>query len=182
MATTLSDIPLTRNDGSADSIGAHRGKVLLIVNTASQCGLTPQYAGLKALQERYGDKGFEVLAFPANDFGAQEPGSDDEIAQFCETEYGVNFPVFEKASVVGPEKQALYKELVAAVPNKRGDSDVFRARLERAGMIPNNDPEVLWNFEKFLVGRDGAVLARFAPSTAPDDAELTGLIESAIDA
>lgn len=176
----LSDIALTRNDGTSDSIGAHRGNVLLIVNVASQCGLTPQYAGLKALQDKYGPRGFEVLGFPANDFGAQEPGSDAEIATFCETSFGVNFPLFAKASVVGGDKQPLYAELIEAAPTKQGDPEAFRERLRGFGMTPNEDPEVLWNFEKFLVGRDGEVIARFAPTTAPDDPALTAAIEGAL--
>ncbi len=176
----LSDIALTRGDGGADSLAAHGGKVLLIVNVASQCGLTPQYAGLQALQDKYGDEGFEVLAFPANDFGAQEPGTDAEIATFCETSFGVNFPVFAKASVVGAGKQPLYAELVEAAPTKLGDAEGFRAKLRDYGMTPNEDPEVLWNFEKFLVGRDGEVIARFSPTTAPDDPMLTSAIEAAL--
>jgi len=176
----LPDIALTRNDGSADSLAAHKGKVLLIVNVASQCGLTPQYAGLQALQEKYGDKGFEVLGFPANDFGAQEPGSDTEIATFCETSFGVNFPLFTKASVIGDDKQPLYAELVAAAPTKQGDAEAFREKLRGFGMVPTEDPEVLWNFEKFLVGRSGEVIARFAPTTTPDDADLVAAIEAAL--
>ena len=110
----LKDIPLTRNDGSPDSLAAHAGKVLLVVNTASQCGLTPQYEGLEALHKTYCDKGFEVLAFPANDFGAQEPGSDEEIASFCSTNFGTSFPIFAKADVTGPDKQELYAALTQA--------------------------------------------------------------------
>lgn len=178
--TKLSDVTLTRGDGGTDSLAAHRGKVLLIVNTASQCGLTPQYAGLQALHDRFGEQGFEVLGFPANDFGAQEPGTDAEIAQFCETSFNIGFPLFAKASVVGADKQPLYKELVAAQPTKRGDAAGMREMLKKHGMTPNEDPEVLWNFEKFLVGKDGEVLARFSPSTAPDDPELVTAIEDAL--
>ncbi|HEX2794983.1 MAG TPA: glutathione peroxidase [Croceicoccus sp.] len=176
----LSDIALTRGNGGADSLAAHRGNVLLIVNVASQCGLTPQYAGLQALHDKYADHGFEVLGFPANDFGAQEPGTDAEIATFCETNFGVSFPVFAKASVVGADKQPLYAELVEAAPTKQGDAEGFRAKLRDYGMTPNEDPEVLWNFEKFLVGRDGEVIARFSPTTAPDDPELVDAIEAAL--
>lgn len=178
MAQPLPDIALTRNDGSPDSIGAHRGKVLLVVNTASQCGLTPQYSGLESLQKIYGDKGFEVLGFPANDFGAQEPGTDEEIAKFCETGFNVSFPLFAKASVVGEGKQPLYAALTAAVPDKRGNPEAFRERLRGFGMTPNPDPEVLWNFEKFLIAKDGSVAARFAPTVTPDDPELVSAIET----
>jgi len=178
MTQPLPDVPLTRGDGSSDSLGAHRGNVLLVVNTASQCGLTPQYAGLQALQADYGDQGLEVLGFPANDFGAQEPGTDEEIAKFCETGFNVSFPIFAKASVVGDDKQPLYAELVKAMPGKSGDPEAFRERLRGYGMTPNEDPEVLWNFEKFLVARDGSVAARFAPTVAPDDAGLVAAIEA----
>lgn len=178
MTQPLSDIALTRNDGTPDSLSAHRGKVLLVVNTASQCGLTPQYAGLQALQEKYSNNGLEVLGFPANDFGAQEPGTDAEIRTFCETGFNVSFPLFAKASVAGDDKQPLYAALTAAMPEKRGDPEAFRERLRGYGMVPNPDPEVLWNFEKFLVGRDGSVAARFAPTVAPDDADLTAAIEA----
>lgn len=178
MTQPLPDVPLTRNDGSPDSLSAHRGKVLLVVNTASQCGLTPQYAGLQSLHDQYGTQGFEVLGFPANDFGAQEPGSDAEIRTFCETGFNVSFPLYAKASVVGDAKQPLYAALTAAIPEKQGDPETFRERLRGYGMTPNPDPEVLWNFEKFLVGRDGTVAARFSPTVAPDDAALVGAIEA----
>ena len=178
MTQPLPDIALIRNDGSADSLAAHRGHVLLVVNTASQCGLTPQYAGLQALQQAYGDRGFEVLGFPANDFGAQEPGTDQEIAQFCETGFNVSFPLFAKASVVGEGKQPLYAELVKAMPEKQGDPESFRERLRGYGITPNPDPEVLWNFEKFVISRDGTVVARFAPTVTPDDPALVAAIEA----
>lgn len=178
----LPDIALTRGDGTPDSLKAHAGKVLLVVNTASQCGLTPQYGGLEALHQQLGPRGFEVLAFPANDFGAQEPGSDGEIASFCEVNFGASFPIFAKASVVGEAKQPLYAALTEAAPTKRGDAETFRERLRSHGMVPNEDPEVLWNFEKFLIGRGGAVIARFAPTTAPDDPELLAEIERALEA
>ena len=176
----LPDIPLTRGDGSPDSLVAHAGKVLLVVNTASQCGLTPQYAGLEALHRQYGPDGFAVLALPANDFGSQEPGSDGEIASFCEVNFGASFPIFAKASVVGADKQPLYAALIAAMPTKRGDAEGMKARFRANGREPNEDPEVLWNFEKFLIGRDGEVIARFAPATAPDDPALVAEITRAL--
>jgi len=180
MSSPLPDIQLTRNDGSADSLAAHRGNVLLVVNTASACGLTPQYEGLEKLRQTYGPQGFKVLGFPANDFGAQEPGSDPEIAQFCATNFNVSFPLFAKDTVVGEAKQPLYAALTRAAPEKRGDAAGFRALLEGHGMSPNPDPEVLWNFEKFLIDREGRVVTRFSPNTAPDDAELTAAIEQAL--
>ena len=171
-------IPLSRIDGASDSLAQHRGKVLLVVNVASKCGLTPQYEGLEKLYQDYGDKGFEVLGFPANDFGAQEPGTHDEIVEFCQANYGVSFPLYAKAPVSGEDKQPLYAELTSAIPTKQGDVDGMKERFRGYGMTPNDDPEVLWNFEKFLIAKDGSVAARFAPATAPDDPALISAIES----
>ncbi len=173
----LASIPLTRIDGKADTLGDHAGKVLLVVNVASKCGLTPQYEGLEAIYGEYKDKGFEVLGFPANDFGAQEPGTHEEIAEFCSVNYGVSFPLFAKADVTGEAKQPLYAALTEAVPTKQGDVEGMKERFKGYGMTPNDDPEVLWNFEKFLIARDGSVVGRFAPGTAPQDPLLTGAIE-----
>jgi len=178
MPADLAAIPLTRLDGGSDSLANHAGKVLLVVNVASKCGLTPQYEGLEQLYKGYQDKGFEVLGFPANDFGAQEPGTNEEIAEFCSLNYGVSFPMFTKADVTGPGKQPLYAALTAAVPTKRGDVDGMKERFKGYGMTPNEDPEVLWNFEKFLIARDGTVAGRFAPAMKPDDPELVAAIEA----
>ena len=156
--TAIQDIPLTTISGAEDSLGQHAGKVLLIVNVASKCGLTPQYDGLEALYRTYGDKGFEVLGFPANDFGAQEPGTNEEIATFCRTNFSVDFPMFAKISVKEPDQHPLYTELVKTAP---------------AGPIA-------WNFEKFLVGRGGTVIGRFGPRTTPDDPALVAAIEAAL--
>lgn len=174
----LASIPLTRIDGTPDSLGEHAGKVLLVVNVASKCGLTPQYEGLEALYGEYRDKGLEILGFPANDFGAQEPGTHEEIAQFCSANYGVSFPLFAKADVTGAGKQPLYAALTEAQPTKQGPAEEFRERLKGYGMTPTQDPEVLWNFEKFLVGRDGKVAARFAPGVEPKDPALVAAIEA----
>ena len=176
--TELAAIPLTRIDGGSDSLANHKGKVLLVVNVASQCGLTPQYEGLEKLYNEKKDKGFEVLGFPANDFGAQEPGSHEEIAEFCKANYGVSFPLFAKADVTGPGKQPLYAALTEAMPAKQGPAGEFRERLKGYGMTPTEDPEVLWNFEKFVIGKDGNVAARFAPGTEPGDPELISVIEA----
>ena len=176
--TDLASIPLTRIDGSADHLGNHAGKVLLVVNVASQCGLTPQYERLEALYQARKADGLEVLGFPANDFGAQEPGSHDEIVEFCTRNYGVSFPLFAKADVTGPAQQPLYAALTAALPTKQGPAAEFRERLKGYGMTPTEDPDVLWNFEKFLIGRDGKVAARFAPGVTPDDPALVGAIEA----
>ena len=178
MADTIAAIPLTRIDGANDRLADHAGHVLLVVNVASKCGLTPQYAGLEQLYQTHRDKGFEVLGFPANDFGAQEPGTHEEIVEFCSANYGVSFPMFTKADVSGPGKQPLYAALTEAMPEKQGDAAGWRAKLRDYGMTPTEDPEVLWNFEKFLIARDGRVAARFSPSVTPDDPELVAAIEA----
>jgi glutathione peroxidase len=180
MAADLAAIPLTRLDGASDSLANHAGKVLLVVNVASKCGLTPQYAGLEKLYTDLNSDGFEVLGFPANDFGAQEPGSNEEIAEFCSLNYGVSFPLFAKADVTGPGKQPLYAALTEAAPTKRGDVSGFKDNLKGYGLTANDDPEVLWNFEKFLIGKDSTVLARFAPDTKPYDPALISAIEAAL--
>ena len=174
----LGAIPLTRIDGASDSLANHKGNVLLVVNVASKCGLTPQYEGLEKLYKEYKNKGFEVLGFPANDFGAQEPGTHEEIMEFCSLNYGVSFPLFAKADVTGEGKQPLYAALTEAVPTKQGDVAGMKERFRGYGMTPNDDPEVLWNFEKFLIAKDGSVAARFAPGTDPHDPLIVGAIEA----
>lgn len=174
--TAIQDVPLKTIKGEATSLGDYAGKVLLLVNVASKCGLTPQYEGLEKLYAKYKDQGFAVLGFPANDFAGQEPGTNEEIATFCTTNFGATFPMFEKASIVGPEKHPLYRELTAAIPDATGEGPM-REKLAGYGMTPNAQPEVLWNFEKFLIGRDGEPVARFSPDTAPDDDKLVGAIE-----
>jgi glutathione peroxidase len=176
--TDLTAIPLTRIDGASDSLAQHKGNVLLVVNVASKCGLTPQYEGLEKLYNEKKDSGFEVLGFPANDFGAQEPGMHEEIQEFCKVNYGVTFPLFAKADVTGEGKQPLYAALTAAVPTKVGPAEEFREKLKGYGMTPTQDPEVLWNFEKFLIAKDGSVAGRFAPGTEPNDPALLSAIEA----
>lgn len=172
----MQDIPLKTITGEDSSLADYAGQVLLIVNTASKCGLTPQYEGLEALHAKYKDDGFSVLGFPANDFAGQEPGSDEEIASFCTTNFGVAFPMFSKIGVVGPDKHPLYASLTASLPEAQGDG-TLREKLKGYGMTPNPAPEVLWNFEKFLIGRDGEPVARFASDTTPDDPALVTAIE-----
>ena len=179
MTTALQDIPVTRIDGSPASLGDYAGKVLLVVNVASQCGLTPQYAGLEKLYEDKRAQGLEVLGFPANDFGAQEPGSDTEISEFCSLTYDVKFPMFSKISVLGADQHPLYAGLVAAQPAAVGDGP-FRERLKGYGIAAADPVDVLWNFEKFLVGRDGRVVARFAPDVTADDPRLVQAIADAL--
>lgn len=178
MTTALQSIPLQTIDHKDSSLDAYAGKVVLVVNVASKCGLTPQYEGLEALYRTYKDQGLVIAGFPANDFAGQEPGTEEEIATFCSTSYSVTFPMFSKVTVVGEDKHPLYAALTAAAPKAQGDGDSFRERLRGFGMTPNPEPEVLWNFEKFLIARDGTVAARFAPSTSPDDPELVAAIEA----
>jgi glutathione peroxidase len=175
--TTLGDIEFQKMDGSTGTLSEHSGEVVLVVNVASKCGLTPQYEALEQLYRNRGSDGFTVLAFPANDFGGQEPGTDDEIAEFCSTEYSVTFPVMSKISVVGDEQHPLYAALTSELPTADG-KDEFRAHLRSFDLDPTDDPEVLWNFEKFLIGRDGGVVSRFAPSVAPDDPQLVATVEA----
>ncbi|MFJ7911754.1 glutathione peroxidase [Kitasatospora sp. NPDC096204] len=161
---SLYDIPLRTLDGAATSLADHKGKALLIVNVASQCGLTPQYTGLENLQKRYAGRGFTVLGFPCNQFAGQEPGSAEEIRAFCSTTYGVTFPLFEKIDVNGEERHPLYAKLTA-VADAEG----------QAG-------DVSWNFEKFLISPDGTVVARLRPPVEPESAELTAAIEAVLPA
>jgi len=175
--TAIQDIPVSTITGEHASLADHAGSVLLVVNVASKCGLTPQYTALEALYEERHDRGFEILGFPANNFGAQEPGSDEEIAEFCSTNYSVTFPMFSKVSVVGDDQHPLYRELTTAAPRAEGDPDAFRERLRGFGMTPNEDHDILWNFEKFLVARDGTVVRRFAPTVTPDDPAIVAAID-----
>lgn len=173
------DIPVATITGDETTLAEHRGKVLLLVNVASKCGLTPQYEALEGLFEAKRADGFEVLGFPANDFGGQEPGTDDEIAEFCSTNFAVQFPLYSKIVVTGADKHPLYEALIAAVPDSEGeDSEAFRERLRGHGIDATEAPEVLWNFEKFLVAKDGTVARRFAPTVTPDDPQLVAAIDA----
>ncbi|HKY80351.1 MAG TPA: glutathione peroxidase [Sphingobium sp.] len=176
--TAIQQIPLKTIKGADASLNDYAGQVVLAVNVASKCGLTPQYEGLEKLYSDYKDQGLVVAGFPANDFGAQEPGSNDEIASFCTTNFGVDFPMFEKIVVTGADKHPLYAALTSELPQAAGNGDAFRERLKGYGMTPTQEPEVLWNFEKFLIARDGTVAARFAPDTAPNDPALLSAIEA----
>jgi glutathione peroxidase len=158
--TKLLDIPLKDIDGKDTSLKQYQGKVLLIVNVASRCGFTPQYTGLEALHRKYKDQGFTVLGFPCNDFGAQEPGTNKEIKEFCSTNFDVTFPMFDKLHVKGAEQHPLYTALSGKDSPFPGD--------------------VKWNFGKFLVGADGRILARFDSKVAPDSTELVGAVEKAL--
>lgn len=157
---SLYDIPVNALDGAPGQLAEQKGKLSLVVNVASKCGLTPQYTALEELQERYADRGFTVLGFPCNQFLGQEPGTPEEIATFCSTTYGVSFPLFEKVEVNGENRHPLYAELTA-----RADAD-------------GHDGDIRWNFEKFLVSPDGEVIERFAPTTVPDDPAVVEAIEA----
>ena len=159
---TVHDIDLQTLSGDAATLGDFAGSTILVVNVASQCGLTPQYASLQRLYERFADRGLVVAGFPCNQFGAQEPGTTDEISDFCSVNYGVTFPMFAKIDVNGPDRHPLYTELTgsADAEGKAGD--------------------IQWNFEKFLVGPDGKVLARFRPLTEPDAPEVVSVIEGSL--
>lgn len=186
MSTPVYEIPLVAISGDPTSLAAYRGKVLLVVNVASQCGLTGQYDALKKIYSRFKGSGLVVLGFPANDFGAQEPGSNEEIATFCRTAYGVDFPMFSKIAVTGPATHPLYQTLIAAEPKATGATRLgFRENLERflakTNRGPTNpEPGILWNFEKFLIDRQGNVVARFSPEMVPDDPAIVGAIERAL--
>jgi glutathione peroxidase len=174
----LQRIPLKTIDGQERMLADYAGKVVLVVNVASKCGLTPQYEGLEALYREQRDQGLVVLGFPANNFREQEPGTDAEIADFCTLTYGVDFPMFAKISVAGADTHPLYAALIQAQPVATSpDGADMRAKLTGYGITPNPEPEVLWNFEKFLIGRSGAVVARFSPDTDPHDPALTAAIE-----
>jgi glutathione peroxidase len=179
--TAISDIPLKTIKGEPAKLADYKGKVLLVVNVASKCGLTPQYEGLQKLYEEKHGAGLEILGFPANDFRGQEPGTEEEISSFCSTTYNVTFPLFSKIEVTGEHIHPLYKELTAAKPAAEGGT-AFRERLAGYGMTPNPEPGVLWNFEKFVIGRDGKVIGRFTPDTTADDPKLLAALDEALSA
>lgn len=175
------DIPVHKITGEGTSLSGYRGKVLLIVNTASKCGLTPQYDALEKLYARHKADGLEILGFPANDFAGQEPGSNEEIASFCKGSFGVSFPLFQKITVTGADCHPLYRELIAEKPEATAkEPGIFRKRLIDFGIQPNPAPGILWNFEKFVVNRNGRVVDRFSPEIVPDDPIIVASIESAL--
>ena len=179
MSTSIYDIPVKKINGTDASLAEFKGDVVLVVNVASKCGLTPQYEGLEKLYEQYKGQGLVIAGFPANDFKAQEPGTNEEIQSFCTLNYGVQFPIFEKITVVGEGKHPLYAALTAAQPNAISLAEVpFRQKLKGYGIDANPEPEIMWNFEKFIVSRDGQVVKRFTPDTAPDAPELVAAIKA----
>jgi glutathione peroxidase len=162
MQKSIYDFSARTIDGTPKKLADYRGKVLLVVNVASQCGLTPQYKGLEALREEYGARGLEVLGFPANEFGAQEPGTETQIKEFCETRYGVKFDMFAKVKVKGPGIDPIFEYLTSKESN------------------PAFGGDIKWNFNKFLVGKDGALLARFEPQVEPTSPEVKAAVEKAL--
>jgi glutathione peroxidase len=161
-ASSVLDFTLNSIDGKPAPLAAYRGKVIVIVNVASQCGYTPQYAGLEKVYEKYKDRGFVILGFPANNFGEQEPGTNEEIKTFCKSKYQVTFPMYAKVSVAGGDATPLYQFLTDKKSN------------------PATGGEIQWNFTKFLVDRNGKVIARFEPAIEPESADVTGAIEKAL--
>ncbi|HTL59275.1 MAG TPA: glutathione peroxidase [Candidatus Limnocylindrales bacterium] len=159
-AGSIHDIPLKDIDGKETTLKPYQGKVVLVVNVASRCGFTPQYKGLETIYEKYKDKGFAVLGFPCNQFGQQEPGTSDEIKQFCSSKYSVTFPLYSKIDVNGPNRHPLYVALAGKDSPFPGD--------------------IKWNFSKFLIGRDGKILKRFESPITPESPELTSAIEAAL--
>lgn len=175
-AESLYDIPFATADGRRASLGDYAGQVILVVNVASRCGLTPQYDGLVQLQARFKDLGFTVLGFPSNDFAGQEPGSNAEIQQFCRLTYGVDFPVFAKMPVRGEGAHPLYRRLTLEIPRALERQGHLRAHLVAKGLAGKPE-DVLWNFEKFVINRSGKVVARFAPDVTPDDPMVARVID-----
>lgn len=179
MSAAIYDIPVKKITGEDATLGEFKGDVLLVVNVASKCGLTPQYEGLEKLYEQYKGQGLVVAGFPANDFKSQEPGTEAEIQSFCTTNFGVQFPMFGKVTVVGEAKHPLYAALIAAQPKAVQTGEVpFREKLKGYGIDANPAPELTWNFEKFVVSRSGEVVGRFEPDTQPDAPELVAAIKA----
>ncbi len=168
---SLYDIEVKTIEGPSTTMGEFKGSVLMVVNVASACGLTPQYAALEKIYETYIDKGFLVLGFPCNDFGGQEPGTESDIQKFCETRFNVQFPMFSKIKVKGADKHPLYAALIAEKPQA----------VQPNGAVEGNG-DISWNFEKFLIGRDGKVIERFSPKLTPDSPIVTKAIETALEA
>jgi glutathione peroxidase len=159
---TIYDFTLNSIDGQPAPLAAYKGKVVMLVNVASRCGFTPQYSALESIYEKYKDRGFVIVGIPANNFGAQEPGTNQEIKTFCSSKYNVKFPMMSKVSVKGDDKTPLYQYLTDKSAS------------------PKTGGEIQWNFTKFLVGPDGQIVARFEPAVTPDSAEVTGAIEKAL--
>ncbi|WP_456295087.1 redoxin domain-containing protein [Vibrio sp. AK197] len=174
------DIEVTSIDGKALTLSQYQGKVLLVVNVASECGLTPQYEALEALYKQKKDQGLEILGFPCNQFGAQEPGSEAEIQNFCTANFGVEFPMFSKIDVNGDNRHPLYQQLLSEIPERTFAPDSgFVEKLKGHG-IEGKEGDILWNFEKFLINKQGQVVGHFAPDMTPDHPILQQAIDKAL--
>ncbi len=179
MTADIYSIPVQKITGEPASLAEFKGSAVLVVNVASQCMFTPQYEGLEKLYDRFRERGFVVAGFPANDFKEQEPDSNEQIHSFCTLSYGVKFPMYGKITVVGPGKHPLYAALIAAQPKAISvGGNPFRQQLKGWGVATTEEPEISWNFEKFLVSRAGEVVKRFTPETVPDAPELVAAIDS----
>jgi len=177
--SSLYDINVTDIDGKTQTLGEYAGNVLLVVNVASKCGLTPQYEALEKLYEQHADEGLVVMGFPCNQFAGQEPGSEQEIQDFCMSNYGVRFPMFGKINVNGDSRHPLYQALVGARPKAQSLPDgSLRVRLAERNLLSADDSDVMWNFEKFLVSRNGEVVGRFAPDMTVDHPLLADAIRA----
>ncbi len=181
MSTDITSIPFTTMDGTQTTLADYTGSVVLIVNVASKCGLTPQYEALETLYEDKRDAGLVVLGFPANNFAGQEPGSNDEIVAFCKGTFGVQFPLAQKISVKGPDIHPLYAALTDAQPSATANEpSELMAKLDEHGLGPESPSDIAWNFEKFLIDRNGEVVARFAPDITPADERVLSAIDKAL--
>lgn len=181
MSNPIYAIPLQTIESQSTTLDAYAGKVLLVVNVASECGLTKQYEGLEALYETWREQGFAVLGFPSNEFLGQEPGNNEEILAFCRGTFGVQFPMFAKIEVNGEGRHPLYRQLIAAQPQAVApQGSGFLERMSSKGRAPKQTGDILWNFEKFLIGRDGTVIQRFSPDMTPEDPLVSEAIKQAL--
>jgi len=181
MSSSFYDFTATSIQGQDVPLSSFKGKVILVVNVASQCGLTNQYESLEKIFEKYSKKGFTILGFPANNFDSQEPGTNEEILSFCTSHYGVKFPVMAKISVKGDDINPIYKFLTRALSkaiSPRGDA--FEKNIAEYGYPRTHESDILWNFEKFLINKNGQVIARFNPDVKPDDHLIIQAIENAL--
>ncbi|CAM3880726.1 glutathione peroxidase [Serratia silvae] len=181
MSNPIYAIPLQTIENQSTTLNAYAGKVLLVVNVASECGLTKQYEGLEKLYETWREQGFAVLGFPSNEFLGQEPGSNEEILAFCRGTFGVQFPMFAKIEVNGEGRHPLYRELIAVQPEAVvPEGSGFLERMSSKDRAPKHTGDILWNFEKFLIGRDGQVIQRFSPDMTPEDPQVSEAIKQAL--
>lgn len=181
MSTELGTINFKLADGKVTNLNDFKGQTVLVVNVASECGLTPQYEGLEKIYNEYKSKGFTVLGFPANEFGAQEPGTNEEIQSFCKMNYGVTFPVAQKIIVKGEEIHPLYKSLITTAPKAVANPNgKLKAVLKEHNLLSGTEDEIMWNFEKFLINKKGEIVKRFAPDIEPNDAVLLSTIEESL--